>query len=135
MLESISHYQNGILLWAFSKTFSEHQLYVWLPYRFKTLVCFVEIANRRCTKKYVCLKHRKILGKNLSFHSSGDSSSVVPFLYGPMLTHRSDFVVRLWSAIDPTLSWYQLSFTPNYEVMVSRWIFWLLLELITMNWN
>ena len=60
---------------------------------------------------------------------------VVPFLYGPILPHRSHFVVGLWWATGPTLPWYWLNFTPNYGVMVSHWIFWFLLELTTVNWN
>ena len=59
----------------------------------------------------------------------------MPFLYGPILPHRSHFLVRLWWATGPTLSRYWLNFTPNYGVMMSRWIFWFLSELIVVKWN
>ena len=68
-------------------------MYVWLSERFKILVCFVEIAIRRCTKKYVCLKYiGKILEKNLSFHRSGDSRSNTTVIGG---------VLSKWTNITP----------------------------------
>ena len=41
----------------------------------------------------------------------------------------------LWWATDPTLPQYWPNFTPNYGVMMSRWIFSVLFELIIVNWN
>ena len=60
---------------------------------------------------------------------------VIPFLYGPIIPHRNLFVVGLWWASGATLPWCQLTFTPNYGVMVSHWIFSFLLQLITLNEN
>ena len=60
---------------------------------------------------------------------------VVPFLYGPILPKRSHFIVGLWWATGPTWPWYWPNFTPNYGVMMSRWIFSVLFEIIIVNWN
>ena len=49
---------------------------------------------------------------------------VLPSLYRPILPHKSHFVVGLWCATDPRLPLHWLTFTPNYGVMVSYWIFW-----------
>ena len=68
-------------------------MYVWLSERFKILVCFVKIAIRRCTKKYVCLKYiDKILEKNLFFQSSDDSRSITTVIGG---------VFSIWPNITP----------------------------------
>ena len=60
---------------------------------------------------------------------------MVPFLYGPILPQRSHFSVGLWWATGPTIPWYWPNFTLNYGVMMSHWIFSVLLELIIVNWN
>ena len=79
LLENILHSQNGVLLLTFSTD-------VWLSDRFKILVCFVEIAIRKCTKKYVSKIYRKNPGKEFiiekSSHSSGDSGSVTTGIGG-----------------------------------------------------
>ena len=79
----------------------------------------------------------KILEKNFSFPcgSTKYQTKVVPFLYGPILPQRSHFIVGLWWATGPTLPQYWPNFTPNYGVMMSRWIFSVLFELIIVNWN
>ena len=84
----------------------------------------------------MCLHYRKNPWKE--FHPSMQykyQTIVVPFLYGPILPQRSHFIVGLWWATGPTLPQYWPNFTPNYGVMMSRWIFSVLFELIIVNWN
>ena len=84
----------------------------------------------------MCLHYRRnprkefLLSMQYKYHTI-----VVPFLYGPILPQRSHFIVGLWWATGPTLPQYRPNFIPNYEVMMSRWIFSVLFELITVNWN
>ena len=44
---------------------------------------------------------------------------MVPFLYGPILPHRSHFFVVLWWVSRPNILLYQLKLTQNHEVMIS----------------
>ena len=60
---------------------------------------------------------------------------LVLFLYGPILAHRSHFIVGIWCITGPTLPLYQPNFTPNYGVIMSRRFFSVLFELIIVNLN
>ena len=51
---------------------------------------------------------------------------VVPFLYGQIYPRE---------VTGPTLPWYWPNVTPNYGVMMSRWIFSVLFALIIVDWN
>ena len=101
----------------------------------------MEIAIRRCTKKYVCLKYiGKILKKKLSFHSSGDSSSVTTdigdtFSIWPHNTSQKSLRCGVMMGQWRNITLVSATFTPNYGVMVSHWIFSFLLQLITLNEN
>ena len=116
-IKTVSYYYH------FQQIFLQHQSYVWLSDRFKILVCFVEMAIRRCTKN-MCLKYvGKILEKNLFFQSSGDSSSVTADIGG---------VFSIWPNITPQKSlrcgimmghWLNITLVPanlypKYGVMV-----------------
>ena len=77
LLQNILHHQSGILLLTFSADFFVAWIVCLVVWYIWNSCLLVEIAIRRCTKRYVCLKYiGKILKKKLSFHSSGDSSSV-----------------------------------------------------------
>ena len=80
----------------------------------------------------------KTLEKNLSFHCSGDSSSVSTdigdiFSVWPNITPQKSLCCGVMMGQWPNITLVQLTLTPNYGVMVSHWIFWLLLQLITVN--
>ena len=84
----------------------------------------------------MCLHYRKNPRKEFLLSMQYKYQTiVVPFLYGPILPQRSHFIVGLWWATGPTLPRYWPNFTPNYGVMMSRWIFSVLFELIIVNWN
>ena len=78
------------------------------------------------------------LEKNLSFHCSDDSSSVSTDIGGifsvwPNITPQKWLCCGVMMGQWPNITLVQLTLTPNYGVMVSHWIFWLLLQLITVN--
>ena len=85
----------------------------------------------------MCLNYRKnprkefLLSMQYKYQTIG-----VSFLYGPILPQRSHFIFGLWWITGPTLSRYRPNRqTMAYGVMMSRWIFSVLFELIIVNWN
>ena len=69
------------------------------------------------------------------FHTVQISDNSGAFSVWPNLLQRSHFIVGLWWATGPTLPWYWPNVTPNYGVMMSRWIFSVLFALIIVDWN
>ena len=82
----------------------------------------------------MCLKYKQDLGKNSFFQSSSnDRYWLCLFYMTPLPQYYPNEVTLLFN--DEPLAQLYPSTGPNNGVMISCWIFWFLLELITMNWN
>ena len=96
-------------------------------------MCFAEIA-KLYHKISVCTLQKKSSKRISPFHAVQISDNSGAFSVFPNITPETSLhCVGLGWATGPTLPWYWPNFTPNYGVMMSRWIFSVLFELIIVN--